>query len=181
MKMLAELKQLLGTDDIYYRNISEEGKIMDDKSRLDKIRHIINQIMERSEMSSELKELLGTDDIYNRNINKIMDDKCILNRIRSIINNYELKRRIRIRDIMELIIRRDLTKTGRYTKEQIAQFIIDNDRNIEISVDEMIADDEDDLTKLYYLRNQNLIRECLDGNIHELFRLYDEFPDLYDN
>ena len=39
MKMSAELKQLLGDDNIYYRNIGEETKIMDNKTRLNKIRN----------------------------------------------------------------------------------------------------------------------------------------------
>ena len=81
--MSGELEQLLGTDDIYYRNIEEETKIMDDTYRLNKIRNIIGNIIPRSKMSAELKQLLGTDDIYLRN--KIMDDTCRLNKIRSII------------------------------------------------------------------------------------------------
>lgn len=41
MKMSPELKELLGNDKIYYRNIGEDAKIMDDETRLNKIRDII--------------------------------------------------------------------------------------------------------------------------------------------
>ena len=44
MEMSPELKELLGTDNIYYRNIGEETKIMDDETRLNKIREIIRSI-----------------------------------------------------------------------------------------------------------------------------------------
>ena len=90
MEMSPELKELLGTDNIYYRNIGEETKIMDDETRLNKIREIIIYNVKRSEMSPELKNLLGTDNIYYRNIGeetKIMDDETRLNKIREIIRS----------------------------------------------------------------------------------------------
>lgn len=39
--MSPELKELLGTDNIYCRNVEEETKIMDNETRLNKIRKII--------------------------------------------------------------------------------------------------------------------------------------------
>jgi len=90
MEMTPELKQLLGTDSIYYRNIGEETKIMDDETRLNKIREIIINNMNRTKMPSDLKLLLGTDNIYYRNNSgetKIMDVETRLNNIRNIIRS----------------------------------------------------------------------------------------------
>ena len=88
MEMLSELKTLVGTNNIYYRNIDGKTEIMDYETRLNKIREIIMNNITRSEMSAELKELLSTDIIIYRNLyedSKIMDDKTRINKIKNII------------------------------------------------------------------------------------------------
>ena len=90
MEISSELKQLLGSDIIYYRNIGENTKIMDFYTRLHKIREIIiNTIVSRSEMSRKLADLLCGDLMYYKPFlsqeTKLMDDNARLNKIRTIL------------------------------------------------------------------------------------------------
>ncbi len=83
--MSSELKQLLSTDEIIYRDLFGEMKIMTNEDKLNKIYDLLIRIIPRSKMSSELKQLLSTDDIIYRDVfgeMKIMTNEDKLNKLR---------------------------------------------------------------------------------------------------